>query len=636
MQEEEHQEDLLPQEESRDPGYLNLQAVIGFNGTIVDGLILHPDNETIIFPIGNQIVVRNVLKRQDQFLKGHSNYISSLTLSNSGRYLASGQKTYSGFKADIIIWDLQIMSLIHRFSIHKYYIQSLSFSHDEKYLVSLGGAEDNYLIVWDVETGKAICGNAAGTDVVHQVKYFNRTNDHIVTCQNYGIRIWTVDYNIKKLTFIDVNFGNLKRQILCLCVDPYDKFAYCGTKSGDILEIDLINGIYKRIGPVKRLFPQGVNCIKMLPNSDILVGTKDGLVAKVSYTSFKVKAEGKVLGGVSSMALTADSAYFFCGTDQSNIYWIETSSLKNEIRNTCHNDRINDVQFPYEYSGVFGTCGKEDIRIWNSETRQEHLRIHVPNLECYCFGFMRDGKSIYSGWHDGKIRTFLPQSGKLLYCINEAHINGVTAITATSDCRKIVSGGMNGEIRIWRISPYQQKMEASLKEHRARVWNIVINSRNDRAFSASSDGSCIEWDISNYTRVACLFETTMFKQLVYHPDESQILTTGTDKKITYWDVIDSNEIRSIDGSYDGEINTIAICKSGEYFITAGEDKQITIWDYDLATPKWKGIGHSNGINRIAIAPNQEFIVSVGQDGSIFIFETPKEIRLARKDMNMPQ
>ena len=64
MQEEEYQEEILPQEASNEPGYLNLQAVIGFNGTIVDGLILHPDNETIIFPIGNQIVVRNVLKRQ--------------------------------------------------------------------------------------------------------------------------------------------------------------------------------------------------------------------------------------------------------------------------------------------------------------------------------------------------------------------------------------------------------------------------------------------------------------------------------------------------------------------------------------------------------------------------------------------
>ena len=99
---------------------------------------------------------------------------------------------------------------------------------------------------------------------------------------------------------------------------------------------------------------------------------------------------------------------------------------------------------------------------------------------------------------------------------------------------------------------------------------------------------------------------------------------------------DCAEIRSIDGSLDGEINTLAICKSGEFFISAGEDKEIKIWEYDTAIPMWRGIGHSNGINRIAISPNQEFIVSVGQDGSIFIFETPMEIRLAKKDYNKPQ
>ena len=101
----------------------------------------------------------------------------------------------------------------------------------------------------------------------------------------------------------------------------------------------------------------------MLPNSDLLIGTKDGLLAKVSFTSFKVKCENKVLGGVTSMALTAESAYFFCGTESSNIYWVETSTLKNEIRNICHIDRINDIQFPYEYSGVFGINGKEDFHI---------------------------------------------------------------------------------------------------------------------------------------------------------------------------------------------------------------------------------------------------------------------------------
>jgi WD40 repeat protein len=188
---------------------LNLLAVIGFNGGVIDGLILHPDNETLIFPIGSQIVIRNVLSRQDRFLKGHTNDISTLTVSNSGRYLASGQKTFSGFKADIILWDLTTLSIVNRFSIHKVLIQSLSFSYNDKYLVSLGGVEDNFIIVWEIETGKPLCCNTAGSDFVHQVKFFNNSDNKIVTCQNFGIKIWTVNYIEKKVSSVDVNFGNL-------------------------------------------------------------------------------------------------------------------------------------------------------------------------------------------------------------------------------------------------------------------------------------------------------------------------------------------------------------------------------------------------------------------------------------------
>jgi hypothetical protein len=47
---------------------LNILAVIGFNGNIVDGLILHPDNEHLIYPLGSQIVIRNILTREQKFL----------------------------------------------------------------------------------------------------------------------------------------------------------------------------------------------------------------------------------------------------------------------------------------------------------------------------------------------------------------------------------------------------------------------------------------------------------------------------------------------------------------------------------------------------------------------------------------
>lgn len=101
-------------------------------------------------------------------------------------------------------------------------------------------------------------------------------------------------------------------------------------------------------------------------------------------------------------------------------------------------------------------------------------------------------------------------------------------------------------------------MTASLKEHRGRVADVRINQSDSQAISASYDGSCIIWDIVTANRIMCLFQSTIFKQVVYHPDESQVLTAGSDRKITYWDCYDGQAIRMLDGSETGELNALAI------------------------------------------------------------------------------
>ena len=47
--------------------------------------------------------------------------------------------------------------------------------------------------------------------------------------------------------------------------------------------------------------------------------------------------------------------------------------------------------------------------------------LQVPNLVCNCVCLSPSGTEIVSGWSDGKVRAFGPQSGKLLYVINDAH-----------------------------------------------------------------------------------------------------------------------------------------------------------------------------------------------------------------------
>jgi len=305
-------------------------------------------------------------------------------------------------------------------------------------LASLGGQDDkSTLIIWDTETGKAVLGAPLGQkDTILKAKYFNKTDERLLAITNNSIQIIIIEKAAKKIRTMGIALGNLKRKFTCLEIDANDQYAYCGTTTGDFLEVNLERAIFKRVGPVKTLFSQGVTAISLLPNGDIVVGSGEGKVAKVSIQTMQLKFQTEVLGGVSSMTFTGDYTHFFLGTNQANIYWIEADQLKAELRNTCHHAKINDIVFPYNYSDVFATCSVNDIRIWNAKNRQELLRIQVPNLECYCVAFMNDGKSVLGGWNDGKIRSFFPQSGKLMYVINDAHIHGVTALATTSDCTR--------------------------------------------------------------------------------------------------------------------------------------------------------------------------------------------------------
>merc|ERR1711988_338237 len=322
----------------------------------------------------------------------------------------------------------------------------------------------------------------------------------------------------------------------------------------------------------------------------------------------------------SVMALGNEGHDMFCGTSTSNIYYVPVATFAPELRNTCHYSGINDVCFPSGYSELFATCGSSDIRVWNSRNCVELLRIQVPNVEVHCVAFSMDGTQILSGWSDGKVRAFGPQSGKLLFVINDAHVGGCTAIACMHDPsqKRIITGGADGQVRVWQITKQSQTMVASLKDHAGTVNCIRVRGNDCECVTASNDGSCIIYNLQVYKRSASLQASTFFKSVLYHPDESQILTAGTDRKVTYWDPMDGSVIRVLDASED-EIMTVAITSEGEYFVSAGADKLVKVWHYDEGVCHYIGVGHSGTISKCAISPDQGICVSVGAEGAVCIW-----------------
>ena len=75
-------------------------------------------------------------------------------------------------------------------------------------------------------------------------------------------------------------------------------------------------------------------------------------------------------------------------------------------------------------------------------------------------------------WDDGKIRAFLPESGKPAYVIHDAHSKGVSALAVTSTSSRVISGGGEGQVRVWdMLQERHQTMRAALKEHKGTSYS---------------------------------------------------------------------------------------------------------------------------------------------------------------------
>ena len=117
----------------------------------------------------------------------------------------------------------------------------------------------------------------------------------------------------------------------------------------------------------------------------------------------------------------------------------------------------------------------------------------------------------------------------------------------------------------------------------------------------------------------------VFKNVVYYPDGSQILTTGTDRRICYWETFDGQLLRSLESNDEeqGEVSSMDITQDGKYFLSGGSDGLLKLWDYDLGETVVETFAHSQGIASLALSPDLNSVVSVGNEGAIGIWQFKK-------------
>jgi len=381
-------------------------------GSVPCGLQYTPCGRCVVYPLGSIIAVKSVKTKHLIFLDAEiDKKVSCVALSNDGRYLATGHETDGVTKVEAVIWDLdravdtcinggearQGDFVMHRLFQHRGKVQSLDFSCDASFLVTLGGQDDNDLVVWDVESGNGICGSPAANDTAYCVKWLNQRNDRFVTCGNYHFRVWQVCTETPKLHAVDASMGSIRRVMKCLSISKDDQFGFAGSKTGGVLKFRIDRDEIKCFEELDDQRPnlEGYNrermnngvksvvCVinPLSGNTNVIAGAGDGTVQLLNPNLRPISSHCvKLDGGVTSISLDQSSKSFIVGTEFSQRYSVDIAHFTPELRGSCHYGEIFDVKFPRGCSDLFATASHEDIRVWDAKQRQESLRIRVPNV----------------------------------------------------------------------------------------------------------------------------------------------------------------------------------------------------------------------------------------------------------------
>ncbi|CAG9133321.1 unnamed protein product [Plutella xylostella] len=283
---------------------LEAHAIIGFDGSAIKGLKVHPDGEHIIYPMGNKVCIQHWKSKQMHFLSGHSNSVSTVAVSFDGKYIGSGQINHIGFKALVILWDFQKKIKIGSHELHKVRVEALTFSSDARYLISLGGRDDGALVLWNCEAGAATATAPAArltTGDATCAASLNKRPNAFVTGGDSNLRVWSMRPGSSSLEVVDVALGKLRRCVRSLAIADDDSIGYAGTTSGDIIKFSInypadpsvpvdackpaLIGCLAKCGRQKKnqkpeavCYSQGVESILLMSDGCLVVGGGDGSV----------------------------------------------------------------------------------------------------------------------------------------------------------------------------------------------------------------------------------------------------------------------------------------------------------------------------------------------------------------------
>ena len=528
--------------------------------------------------------------RERNRLKGHRDWVSSVSFSPDGKLIASGSRDKT-----IKLWRKN-GTLLKSFRGHRAGIHSVSFSQDGQIIAS--GSEDKTVKLWrkDGSLVMTLDGPDGHTKTVHCVRFSADSEMIASASEDKTVKLWRKDgVLLQTLT------GH-SDSVLGVSISPNGQLIASASKDKTIKlwrrDGTLLKTWQAHTKPVVsvRFSPDGKtiaststdNTVKLWQTNGELIDTLEGhrnWVLDVSFSS-----DGKRLATASA--------------DHTIKLWNSDGELIETLAG--HSEMVVDVSFSPDNKTIASASVDKTIRLWASDGG-----ILAPirhNQAVRSVSFSPDGEMIATASADNTIQLLnrKDRSRKAF----SAHGEGLTEISFSPDSTIMASASEDKTVKLWNLDG---SLLHTLEGHQDQVWGVSFSPDSKLIASASADETVKLW----------LLDGTLVKTLEGHqdkvwgvsfsPDGKQIASASNDGTVKLWNR-DGKLLNTLKEHNDG-VNWVSFSPDGEMIASASSDGTVKLWNRDgklLNTLK----GHNGAVNWVSFSPDGTLIASASGDTTV--------------------
>jgi WD40 repeat protein len=352
-----------------------------------------------------------------------------------------------------------------------------------------------------------------------------------------------------------------------------------------------------------------VMAISVAPGERLLAScTQGGHVRVWDFVTGKQLRQMGAFDPIYDVAFSRDGKWLACAETGVRIWSTDTWRQTHPLRGP--HKRVFCLAFSCDSKAL--ASGDEDgiLRFWDAKRGNQVREVKAHDGAVRALAFSRDGQYLASTASDGTLRLWEAVTGKAIAVLCKRRTKDCSRLAFSPDGKVLAwQGDAKESIRLLAV-PSGKELR-TLTGHLQDVFCVSFSPDGKRLVSGSMDGTVRVWDVASGNEVTPRRYPECAIVAAVSPDGTLLATGGLDPEIRLWAAERGNEVGRLSDA-SGWFSAVAFSTDGKRLLAVRERTR-SLWDVParkrISSIKLDAQGYCTGVS-----PNQSIVVFQGRTG----------------------